>query len=107
MQKKRKDQETVENRSQKRISYIREIKIGSGIRRSTDLSIDGMYLEASAKFPVGAFVELQFKLQESDKIPLQLQAQVIYVHEGTGVGVRFLNLSTQDREKIQKFIDQH
>ena len=97
-----------ERRIEKRVPFIKEIEvIGLGMRRCSDLSIGGMYLETVAMFPVGTVLDLRFKLQDSSEESIQVQARVSYVHTGLGLGVRFINLSPADGEKIQKWIDQH
>jgi hypothetical protein len=97
-----------ERRKDKRIIFIKDVEVvGVGLRRSSDLSIGGMYLEAVLTFPVGSILDLRFKLQASDAYPIEVQAKVLYEHGGMGVGLCFLNLSNEDRGKIQKLVDQN
>ncbi len=97
-----------ERRRNKRVPFIKEVEIvGLGIRRCSDLSIGGLYLETVAIFPVGTVLDLRFKLQDTDDHPIQVEAEVLYEHEGMGIGLGFVNLSPEQREKLQKFIDQH
>ena len=97
-----------ERRIEKRVPFIKEIEVvGIGTRRCSDLSIGGMYLETVAIFPVGTVLDLRFKLQDESEDSIQVQARVSYVHSGMGLGLRFINLSPTDNEKIQKWIDQH
>jgi c-di-GMP-binding flagellar brake protein YcgR len=97
-----------ERRRNKRISFIKDVEvIGVGIRRSSDLSIGGMYIETVTTFPVGAILDLRFKLQEIDDQLIQVQAKVLYEHGGIGIGLCFVDLSPEDREKIQKLVDQN
>ena len=98
-------QEWAEKRKHIRIPFIKGVKVGIGMRRSLDLSVGGMYLETVFYYPVGTLLDLQFKLHASDERPLQLQAEVVRTQEGVGAGLRFLNVSPEDHEKIQKFID--
>jgi hypothetical protein len=97
-----------ERRIEKRVSFIKEIEIvGIGMRRCSDLSIGGMYLETVAIFPEGTILDLRFKLDDSKEESIRVQARVSYVHSGMGVGVRFINLSPTDTVKIQKWINLH
>ena len=97
-----------ERRIEKRVPFIKEIEVvGIGTRRCSDLSIGGMYLETVAIFPVGTVLDLRFKLDDSSEDSIQVQARVSYVHSGMGLGLRFINLSPTNGEKIQKWIDQH
>lgn len=97
-----------ERRRNKRVSFIKEVElVGVGMRRCSDLGIDGMYIETVASFPIGTVLDLRFKLQETDDYPIQVQTQVLYEHESMVIGLGFVNLSPENREKIHKFIDQH
>ncbi len=98
--------EQPDRRRRKRIHFIKEVEVvGVGIRRCSDLSIDGMYLETVHSAPVGTIFDLKFKLHDSDKQPIKVQACVHYVHEGIGIGVGFVNLKPEDLEQIKKLID--
>jgi PilZ domain len=98
----------IERRKNKRISFIRKMEIVRfGMHRSSKLSISGMYIETAASFPIGTILDLRFKLEEMDDHPIQIQAQVLYEHDGIGIGVGFVDLSSKYREKIKSFIDQH
>jgi hypothetical protein len=95
-----------DRRRRKRIHFIKEVElIGVGMRRCSDLSIDGMYLETVHSVPVGSICDLQFKLHDSDEHPIKVQASVKYVHQGVGLGLSFVNLKPEDLERIKKFID--
>ena len=98
--------EQPDRRRQKRIHFIKEVEVaGVGVRRCSDLSTDGMYLETVHSVPVGSICDLQFKLHDSDDHPIQVQASVIYVHQGVGMGLSFVNLKPEDLERIEKFVD--
>jgi len=95
-----------ERRKNKRIHFIKEVDVvGVGIRRCMDLSIGGMYLDTHEHFPAGTQLTLRFKLQNTDPQPIQVQARVLYVHEGVGIGVGFIDLKPEDQAKILKFIE--
>jgi hypothetical protein len=97
-----------ERRRDKRISFVKNVEIvGVGTRRCVDLSVGGIYLETMASFPIGTILNLRFKLQETDDHPLLVQVEVLYEHIGIGVGTGFVNLSPEDRGKIQKLVDQN
>ncbi len=100
------DNASNERRIQRRVPFIKEIQIvGFGMRRCSDISIGGIYLETLAVFPEGTLLDLRFKLQDSDPDDIQVQTRVTYVHPGMGVGLIFTNLSAQDSEKLQKWMD--
>jgi c-di-GMP-binding flagellar brake protein YcgR len=51
----------------------------------------------------GSVLDLKFRLFNDDRL-ISVQAEVRYVQEGVGMGVRFTNLKAEDRERIKKFI---
>jgi len=94
-------------RQHKRIKYIREVEvIGVGLFRSLELSAGGMYLETMLPYTVGTILHLQFKLVDTDENPINVQGCSLYNHECIGVGLGFLNLRVEDRQRIDKFIEQ-
>lgn len=96
-----------ERRQHKRTPFIREVEVvGIGMFRCSDLSISGMYRETVHAFPLGTVVDLRFKLRDTDKHPIMVQAEVLYIHEGVGVGLGFVNLDLEDHEKIVRFLEQ-
>jgi len=96
-----------ERRKHRRAPFIKEIEvIGLGTFRSSDISIGGMYLESMQDFPPGTLLDLQFKLHDSDEKPISVQARVLYSQPSVGLGMDFVNISTEDRERILKFVEQ-
>ena len=94
-----------ERRQHKRIPFISEVKVHAvGSLRCSDLSVGGMFLETIQPYPVGSMIELRFKLNESDEYPIDVQGRVVYQYPGIGVGICFLNLRLEDRQKIETFI---
>jgi len=95
-------------RQYKRVRYVNEVEVVDvGTHRCSDLSLGGMYLETVQSFPVGSVVTVRFKLRHTDEHAIRVTARVLYIHEGMGVGLTFVDLNPQDREKIEKFIDQN
>jgi len=95
-----------DRRRQKRIHFIKEVEVvGVGMRRCSDLCVDGMYLETVHSVPVGTIFDLKFKLHDSDEQPIKVQACVHYIHPGVGMGLGFVNLKPEDLERIKQFIE--
>jgi len=67
------------------------------------LGAGGAFLELRDDFPVGTLLGVQFTLP-SAAAPVACPAIVRSRHEGQGVGVEFLDLSLQDRERIALFV---
>jgi len=96
-----------ERRQCKRIPFSKEVEVlGIGILRSSDLSMGGMHLETANSFLVGTVFDLSFNLREADEHPIRTQARVAYTHEGMRFGLSFFSLKLEDRQKIEKFIEQ-
>ena len=94
-------------RQHKRIPFSKEIEvIGEGLNQSVELSAGGMYLKTINAYSVGTVLNLQFRLVDTDEHPINTQGCVLYSHRKSGVGLGFLNLKAEDREKIEKFIEQ-
>jgi len=101
------DSKSDERRSSGRVPFHKEIEVvGTGMYRSSDISIGGMYLIAKQSFPPGIPITLRFKLQDADAKPIQVRARVLYTHKGTGIGLGFIDLNSDDLARIVKFIEQ-
>jgi hypothetical protein len=101
---------SLEQRSAPRVDIFREVACASGstIVRSqvADLSVGGMFVDTTCTpFPVGRRVVVHLSLRPEDA-PLALDAEVGYVQEGIGMGVRFFHLAEVDREAIAAFVDE-
>ena len=93
-------------REYKRVPCIKEVEIqGIGFFRSLEIGVGGMYIETITPHPVGTILELQFKLSKIDDRPIKVLGNVIYYHECIGMGIRFLDLKPEDRERIERFIE--
>jgi len=98
----------MEHREHRRIQFNRDVEvIGIGMFLSSSLSSGGLYLKTVNAFPVGTVVTLRFKLRPTDGDPMTTQACVVYVHAGVGVGFRFVDLNSEDHEKMVRFIEQY
>ena len=96
-----------ERRQHKRIAFIQEVKVHLiGSLRCSDLSVGGMFLETVQSYGAGTTIELRFKLNDSDEYPIDVQARVVYLYQGIGVGLCFLNLKPEDRQRIEKFVQE-
>lgn len=69
--------------------------------RASDLSHGGCFVEMAIPLPPESKLEIVLWLGGSK---LRLQGSVASASPGFGVGVRFLNVSSQDQEFLQKYI---
>ena len=93
-------------RQHNRVPCITVVEIQDiGLFRSLEIGVGGMYIETITSYPVGTILELQFKLNKSDDRPIKVLGNVVYDHKCIGIGIRFLDLKPEDREKIEKFME--
>ncbi len=95
----------VERRKYRRVTIIQEMFFGDrGIRKMDDISEQGMFISTPEVFMKGSILDLKFRLFNDDQ-PITVKAEVRYVQEGVGIGVRFMNLKPENRKQIKKFVD--
>ena len=94
-----------ERRKYKRVTIIQEMFFGDrGVRKMDDISEQGMFIATPDVFMKGSILDLKFRLFNQDQ-PISVKAEVRYIQEGVGMGVRFMNLKPADRERIKKFVE--
>ena len=75
---------------------------------STDISIGGIFLEASVNFKVGDSLHLKFKLPGNNKQVLAT-GRVVRINKKdspviSGVGIEFEHLSFEDKKSIEGYV---
>ena len=93
-----------------RVDLFQEIVCESGdvVARSTvaDLSVRGMFIDMPRPpFLRGTRVTVRFALR-ADEPRMVVDADVHYVQEGIGMGVRFVDLAEADRAWITAFVEE-
>ena len=69
----------------------------TGVASTKDISPGGLYMNTQAVFPEGAVLMLRLPLGDPHVV---VRAEVVYSNPGLGVGVRFRDLSEEDRTRI-------
>jgi hypothetical protein len=100
----------LERRQGSRVDLLQEIScagrglvVRSGV---ADLSVGGMFVETlRTPFPTGTLVSVRFSLRP-DEPPLVLEAEVNYIQERIGMGMRFVGLEDAERERIAAFVEE-
>jgi Tfp pilus assembly protein PilZ len=96
-----------ERRASKRVTVAQDLFFGSPKgHRLVDLSEDGMFLETKRPYMIGSTIDLRFRLSD-DRPEVEVQGKVIYVLEGLGMGLQFVEISLADREQIRDFVTQN
>jgi hypothetical protein len=107
---RRDDDPNLEQRRSPRVDLLREIECEcEGVLAhsgAADLSVGGMFVDLQrASFPAGSRVTVRFALHPGEP-RLVVDADVHYVQEGIGVGLRFTDLQREDRERIERFVEE-
>ncbi|HXG65916.1 MAG TPA: PilZ domain-containing protein [Blastocatellia bacterium] len=93
-----------EKRRYKRLPLAQEVECEVNGRafafRSTDISAEGMFIETLGSVPSGTVITVKFRLPQCEEA-ITATAQVCYVQERIGFGVRFLDLPLEHVERIR------
>lgn len=68
----------------------------------TDLSLGGCYVETESPFPEGAAVDLCLKAGDME---IHVEGLVRVMHPSTGMGIEFPSRTSEQRERVGKFIE--
>ncbi|HXK10784.1 MAG TPA: PilZ domain-containing protein [Vicinamibacteria bacterium] len=104
------DDPSQERRWDARVDLFEEIScemagvvVRSGV---ADLGVGGMFIDTlRTSFPVGSRVLVRFGLRPGEP-PVVATADVRYVQERIGMGLRFAALAFEDRERIAAYVDE-
>src|SRR5579859_591487 len=76
----------------------RNVKLGS-----INISTGGMLIEPSEALAVGQEFDLEFSLPAIQN-SLRVRAQILHQHPRDGMGIKFITLSPEDRQAIERYI---
>jgi hypothetical protein len=98
-----------EHRTTPRVSLFQEIVCEGGDAsartQTADISVGGMFFDhANPPFTALDFITVRFSLAPGEP-PISVEANVNYVQEGIGMGIRFLNLEDADRDRVAAYIE--
>ena len=104
------DDPNFEQRLNPRVDLFQEVACEQGrvvVRsRVADLSVGGLFVDLyQTPFAAGSRVGVRFALRAGEP-RLALEAEVHYVQPRIGMGVRFLGLAGDERERIVAFVDE-
>ncbi|MFZ5907349.1 MAG: PilZ domain-containing protein [Nitrospirota bacterium] len=91
-----------ERRKHERIPFREEVLI-DGTRMSTcmDISEDGLYISGIQSYEENSFIQVTIPFQEEK---VTVKAQVRYCQPGIGIGVMFVDMTDEQRTKIQELL---
>jgi PilZ domain len=104
---------TVSNpaRQFKRISYPPELVVTCEgapekiLVTGPDISVNGMFINTRADLPEGTVLNITFRLAKTS-VKVSVRGEVRYRVPGIGVGVEFVNISTEARLALEKEFEQ-
>ena len=70
--------------------------------RVRDISLSGAYIEDSRPLPRGRVIPLRLWLDQNNAI--NVQVMVRHSEEGIGMGVEFLGMNDNDRQRLRQFV---
>jgi hypothetical protein len=96
-----------ERRRAGRVALIRDIEYaGEGNRtrrRLTDLGPNGVYIDTTGPLPMGSEIDLRFTLPDDHVV--SATGVVRYHQPGVGMGIEFVEISEDDRDRIKRWVD--
>ena len=87
------------DRSRLIIDVFFDGKDATGVSRTKDIGIGGLYLNTQAELPEGAVLLLRIPIGGQQIV---VNAEVVYCNPGRGIGVRFEGLSAADRALLEQ-----
>ena len=105
------DDPNLEKRRNPRVDLFQEITCegldGVAVEsRVADLSVGGMFIDMPrTPFAASSFVLVRFALRAGEPV-LSLDAEVSYVQDRIGTGVRFVGLDGADHDRISAYVDE-
>ncbi len=91
-----------------RVGLVADVWLGEdgvftrGRERLTNLSVGGAFIEATGGFAVGSVVSLRFSLGRDYITSTSI---VRYVGPYRGIGVEFIDISPENKQRLASFID--
>ena len=107
MSKRRLDGRIERTPGNSRVHCLREITVtyeGQNERtvvKAPDLSVNGMFISTSRRFPEGAVLNLQFRMAVTNAV-VRTRCEVRYCLPGVGVGVEFIGIEPNAQRDIER-----
>jgi len=94
-----------EKRKDLRAPFVAQVAYqgGSFLGLSKNISAGGIFIETRESVPIGSKLELRFHLDDGDPIVVAL-GEVIYIVNKMGLGVRFVDLSKENEDRIDAYV---
>jgi PilZ domain-containing protein len=93
------DERRLHDRSRLIIDVFFDGQDATGVASTKDISIGGLYMNTQAQLREGSVLLIRIPLMDGQVVT---NAEVVYVNDGTGVGLRFQGLSAEDRTALER-----
>lgn len=95
-----------ERRKAPRVALATQIQIqdSMALAYSRDLSVGGIFIDTKENWKIGTSVDLRFHLNDNGPVVIA-SGEVRYAVLRMGVGVQFTEVSSEDRKRIQDFVE--
>jgi hypothetical protein len=99
-------EEITDRRRAKRLPFLINVEgnsksTGRFSTRLSDISMTGAFMDSVTSLPEGTIFELQFPLGPKT---VRVSCEVRYAIEHIGMGIRFMDLKSKDREALEEFL---
>ena len=98
-----------DKRKYRRAKLVTQVKCEAvgreDIAVTRDVSAGGMFLNDPNPFPKNSMVSLAFRLSPTDPL-LSCQGEVVYSLKGVGMGIMFTEISEENRQALEKFVNE-
>lgn len=99
----------IEKRKHRRVNLVTEVRCEAlGVEKilvTRDISEGGVLVSTTRPFPDESDVVVSFRLKPAERA-VSCRGRVVHDLAGLGMGIAFLDLSEDDRRRVQKFVDE-
>lgn len=96
-------------RRYRRVVLVTEVECEALERKEVmvtrDVSPGGMFITARYPLPIDSYLTVTFRIRLTDA-PIACRARVRYTQPGVGMGIQFLDISDEARDRLQTFVDE-
>ena len=99
----------VERRQYRRVKLVTQVNCEATDRNeimvTRDVSLGGMFINVKFPLPINSELSLTFRLYPTEPT-IGCRAKVMFSRVGLGMGIKFLDLSQEAQQTLQKFVDE-
>jgi c-di-GMP-binding flagellar brake protein YcgR len=99
----------VERRQYRRVKLVTQVHCEEMDRNeimvTRDVSLGGMFINVKLPLPIDSELSLTFRLNPTEPA-IACRARVMFSRVGLGMGIKFLDVSQEAQQALQKFVDE-